>query len=437
MHYRYLEGTDPDIYRFIRGEERRQSQGLELIASENYVSPAVMEALGSVLTNKYSEGFPGRRYYGGQDFTDQVEQVAIDRAKSLFRSDHANVQPLSGAPANIAVYFAWCEPGDTILGMDLSHGGHLTHGSPVTYMSKLFNFVRYKIKDVETGAIDYDELRETAKRERPKIILAGFSAYPREYDYAAMKSIADEVGAVAMADMAHISGLIAAGVLKNPFDFGFQIMTTTTHKTLRGPRGGMILSKGTVSNPLKAVDKTVENLPTLIDRSIFPGFQGGPHMHQIAGIAVALKEAGTEAFKRYARTIVENAKAMADELMAGGCKLVTNGTDNHLMVVDCIQSFAKNGKEVQELLDRAGITTSKSTVPDDPLPPYAPSGLRLGTPAVTTRGMGEGEVRQVARWIVELCRGSGSHEEAERVRAQVIELCAKFPVPGIEQGSGA
>lgn len=437
MHYRYLEGTDPDIYRFIRGEERRQSEGLELIASENYVSPAVMEALGSVLTNKYSEGFPGRRYYGGQDFTDQVEQVAIDRAKALFGSDHANVQPLSGAPANIAVYFAWCEPGDTILGMDLSHGGHLTHGSPVTYMAKLFNFVRYKIKDVETGAIDYDELRETAKREHPKIILAGFSAYPREYDYRAMKSIADEVGAVAMADMAHISGLIAAGVLKNPFDFGFQIMTTTTHKTLRGPRGGMVLSKGTVSNPLKTVDKTVENLPTLIDRSIFPGFQGGPHMHQIAGIAVALKEAGTEEFKRYARQIVRNAKAMADELMAGGCKLVTNGTDNHLMVVDCMRSFSKNGKDVQELLDRAGITTSKSTVPDDPLPPYAPSGLRLGTPALTTRGMGEAEVRQIARWIIALCRGSGSRDEAGRVRAEVGELCAKFPVPGIEQGNGA
>ncbi|OGE71853.1 serine hydroxymethyltransferase [Candidatus Daviesbacteria bacterium RIFCSPLOWO2_12_FULL_38_10] len=427
-----LKTTDPQVYKFIKGEEQRQKLGMELIASENYVSPSVLEALGSVFTNKYSEGYPGRRYYGGQEFTDAVESLAIERAKKLFRCDHANVQPLSGAPANIAVYFDWLEPGDTVLGMDLTHGGHLTHGSPVTHMAKLFNFVRYKMKDVETGEIDYDELRKVARKEKPKIILAGFSAYPREPDYAKMKAIADEVGAITMADMAHIAGLIVAGVLKNPFDFGFNIITTTTHKTLRGPRGGMILSMGKVSNPLKAVEKTVENLPTLIDRSVFPGFQGGPHMNNTAAKAVAFGEAMKPSFKVYARQIVKNAKAMADELMKQGCKLITNGTDNHLMVMDCIKSFGIDGKEVEQILDKIGITTSKSTVPDDPLPPFAPSGLRLGTPAMTTRGMKEKHMRQIAKWVVDAAHERKNSKVLKKLKKEVVEMSLQFPVPGIK-----
>ena len=316
--YENLKVNDPDIYNALMGEMQRQREGVELIASENYVSAAVLEALGSAFTNKYSEGFPGKRYYGGQEFTDTIESIAIERAKQIFRCDHANVQPLSGAAANVATYFSWLEPGDTIMGMDLTHGGHLTHGAPVTYMAKLFNFVRYKMKDVETGEIDYDQLRETAIKEKPKIIIAGFSAYPRELDYAAMKSIADEVGAIAMADMAHVAGLIAGGVLRNPFDDGFQVMTTTTHKSLRGPRGAMILSKGTVSSPLKAPEKTVENLPTLIDRSIFPGLQGGPHMNKVAAIATMLGEAMTPEYKEYTKQVLRNAKQMAESLMEKG-----------------------------------------------------------------------------------------------------------------------
>ena len=289
MEYPHLQNEDGELYGLIEGEETRQREGLELIPSENYVSSAVREAMASGLTNKYSEGYPGKRYYGGQEYTDQIETIAIERAKQLFGADHANVQPLGGANANIAAYFAWLEPGDTILGMDLAAGGHLTHGSPVTYMAKLFKFVRYGMKDADTGEIDYDEMRQTALAERPKIILGGFSGYSRSIDWKKISEIAEEAGAVAMADVAHIAGLIAGGAAENPFDHGFQIMTTTTHKTLRGPRGAMILSKGTVSSPLKAPEKTIENLPTLIDRSVFPGFQGGPHMHQIAAKAVAFK----------------------------------------------------------------------------------------------------------------------------------------------------
>lgn len=426
-----LQQQDIDVYNSLESEKKRQSEGMELIPSENYVSPAVLEALGSVFTNKYSEGFPGKRYYGGQENTDVVESLAIERAKKLFRSDHANVQPLSGAPANVAVYLSWLEPGDTVLGMDLSHGGHLTHGAPVTYMAKLFRFVRYKMKDIETGEIDYDELRETAKRERPKIILGGFSAYPRELDYGRMKAIADEVGAIAMMDMAHIAGLIAAGELKNPFDFGFHIVTTTTHKTLRGPRGGMILTRGKVSNPLKAVEKTVENLPTLIDRMVFPGFQGGPHMNNIAALAVALGEALTPEFKNYAQQIVKNAKTLAQALMDAGCKLVTNGTDNHLMLIDCVKSFNVNGKIIQETLDKVGITLNKNAIADDTLPPYAPSGVRLGTPAMTTRGVKEEGMKKIAGWIVEAAQARDDGKKLEEIRAQVKEFCLTYPVPGI------
>ncbi|MBI4174992.1 serine hydroxymethyltransferase [Candidatus Berkelbacteria bacterium] len=430
-----LQATDPEINNLIRREEQRQADGLELIASENYVSAAVLEALGSIFTNKYAEGYPGKRYYGGQDNTDALEELAIDRAKALFGADHANVQPLSGAPANIAVYFAWLEPGDTVLGMDLTHGGHLTHGAPVTYMAKLFKFVRYGMKDAETGTIDYEALRETAKKEQPKIILAGFSAYPRELDYAAIKAIADEVGAVAMADMAHIAGLIAAGVLKNPLEAGFQVMTTTTHKTLRGPRGAMILSRGTVGNPLKAPEKTIDNLPTLIDRSVFPGFQGGPHMNTIAAIAVALGEAGTPEFKHYARQVLANAKRMASQLMTHGAKLITNGTDNHMMVVDCVKSWDLDGKTVEFLFDRVGITTSKSTIPDDQNPPYKPSGLRLGTPAMTTRGMKEGEIDQLVSYMLAAIEAKNDEAALDKLRAEVKDFCRQFPVPGVGQGN--
>lgn len=431
MHNHDLQQVDPTIFDLERREARRQQDGIELIASENYVSGAVLDALGSVFTNKYAEGYPGRRYYGGQDNTDPLEQLAIDRAKQLFRSDHANVQPLSGAAANVAAYFAWLEPGDTVLGMDLTHGGHLTHGAPVTYMAKLFNFVRYGMGDVETGAIDFDQLRAVAKKERPKIILAGFSAYPRELDYAAFASIAKEVDAIAMADMAHIAGLIAAGVLKNPLDAGFHIMTTTTHKTLRGPRGAMILSQGMVGNPLKAPEKTIENLPTLIDRSVFPGFQGGPHMNTIAAIGVALGEAQTESYQAYARQVVANARRMAEKLMEHGAKLVTNGTDNHLMVVDCVTSWGLTGSEVEKLFDEIGITASKSTIPNDPNPPYRPSGLRLGTPAMTTRGMKEPEIDQLVELMFQAITHRENSERLSQLRQQVIEFCRHYPVPGL------
>src|SRR3954471_5270951 len=316
---------DDVVAKLIAAEEKRQREGLELIPSENYVSRDVLTAAGSVFTNKYSEGYPGRRYYGGQENTDKVEQLAIDRAKQLFKADHANVQPHSGAPANEIVYFSWLEPGDTVLAMDLSHGGHLTHGNPMTRSAKLYNFVPYKMKDPETGEIDYDELRQLALKHKPKIVLAGFSAYPRELDYQKFADIGNEVGALLMADMAHIAGLIAGGVAKNPFDYGFHVITTTTHKTLRGPRGGLILSKGTVGNPLRAPEKTLENIPTLIDRAVFPGMQGGPHEHVIAAKAVAFHEAMQPEFKDYAAQIVKNAQVLADALIARGFNLITGG----------------------------------------------------------------------------------------------------------------
>ncbi len=433
--YTHLQQGDPDIYAALKGEIERQSDGVELIASENYVSSAVLEALGSPFTNKYSEGYPGKRYYGGQEFTDRIETLAIERAKTIFRCDHANVQPLSGAAANVGVYTAWLEPGDTIMGMDLTHGGHLTHGAPVTHMGKFYNFVRYKMKDVETGEIDYDAMLEVAKKERPKIIIAGFSAYPRELDYAAFKRIADAVGAVAMADMAHIAGLIAAGVLKNPLDNGFQIFTTTTHKTLRGPRGAMILTKGIAGNPLKAPEKTIENLPTLIDRSIFPGLQGGPHMHQTAAIAVALREAMQPSYKHYALQILNNAKHMAKCLMEKQCKLVTNGTDNHLMVVDCVKSFGIDGKETEHIWDTIGITASKSTVPDDSNPPYKPSGIRLGTPAMTTRGMVESDIEILVDMMLKAIQHRSDEAFLSSLHEEVIAFCRKFPCPGIDPSS--
>lgn len=392
--------NDNEVARLIAGEEQRQRDVIELIPSENYVSEDVAVALGSVFTNKYSEGYPGKRYYGGQEFTDQVEQLAIDRAKQLFHADHANVQPHSGAPANEAVYSAWLEPGDTILAMDLSHGGHLTHGAPVTRSAKLYTFIRYKMKDIETGEIDYEALRQLAIEHQPKIILAGFSAYPGELDYDKFAAIGNEVGALLMADMAHIAGLIAGGVAENPLDHGFHVMTTTTHKTLRGPRGGLILSKGVVGNPLKAPEKTIENIPTLIDRAVFPGMQGGPHMNNIAAKAVAFHEALQPEFKAYAAQILKNAQALAEELKKGGLKLVTGGTKNHLMLANVFESFGIDGKEAQERLERVGIIVNANAVPDDTLPAFRPSGIRLGTPAVTTKGMVEGDMVEIAERII-------------------------------------
>ncbi|HSW36872.1 MAG TPA: serine hydroxymethyltransferase [Candidatus Saccharimonadales bacterium] len=413
----------------IAAEETRQREGLELIPSENYVSRDVLDALGSVFTNKYSEGYPGKRYYGGQENTDQVEQLAIDRAKKLFKADHANVQPHSGAPANVAVYFAWLNPGDTVLGMRLDQGGHLTHGHPVTTMAQLYNFVRYGMKDPETGEIDYEEMRRVALKEKPKIILAGFSGYPRMLDYAKFAAIGNEVGALLMADMAHIAGLIAAGVADNPFDYGFHVITTTTHKTLRGPRGGMILTKGTVGNPLKKVEKTLDNLPTLIDREVFPGFQGGPHMNNTAAKAVAFGEAQQPEFKVYALQILKNAKRLADELMKRGFKLVTNGTDNHLIQVDMMTSCGINGREAQDILDKIGLSANCNSIPDDPLPPFRPSGLRIGTPAMTTRGLKEGDMALVAEWMDKAVKAKDDDKKLNMLREEVKNFALKFPLP--------
>jgi len=420
---------DPKIDKAIANEEQRQREGLELIPSENYVSRQVLDALGSVFTNKYSEGYPGKRYYGGQEFTDVIEQLAIDRAKELFKADHANVQPHSGAPANEAVYSAWLEPGDTVLAMDLSHGGHLTHGAPVTRSAHLYNFIRYKMKDVSTGEIDYDELRSLALEHKPKLIIAGFSAYPRELDYKKFAEIGNEVGALLMADMAHIAGLIAGGVATNPFDHGFHVITTTTHKTLRGPRGGLILSKGTVSNPLKKPEKTIENIPTLIDRSVFPGMQGGPHMHVIAAKAVAFGEALTPEFAKYADQIVKNAKVLAGELQKHGFKLVTGGTSNHLILADVYSSFNIDGSVAEKALDDIGLTLNKNSIADDPLPPFRPSGIRLGTPALTTRGLKEKDMAQIALWMKQAIDNHDNPVELDKIHAEVKKFALKFPLP--------
>ena len=414
---------DKKIEELIKAEKKRQTDGLELIPSENYVSSDVLQALGSVFTNKYSEGYPGRRYYGGQENTDQVEQLAIDRAKKLFKADHANVQPHSGAQANEAVYYAWCEPGDTILAMDLAHGGHLTHGAPVTRSAREYNFIRYGIKNIDTGEIDYEEIRQLALKHKPKIILAGFSAYPRELDYEKFAEIGNEVGAMLMADMSHIAGLIVSGVAKNPFDYGFHVITTTTHKTLRGPRGGLILSRGIVGNPLKKPEKTLENLPTLIDRAVFPGTQGGPHMHTIAAKAVAFGEALQPEFKDYAEQIVKNAKRLAEELQKRGFKLVTGGTSNHLILADIHSSFGIDGKEAEIAMDKIGLTLNANAIPDDPLPRFRPSGIRLGTPAVTTRGAKEDDMEKIAEWMRRSIDNRDNDDELAELRKEVMEFC--------------
>jgi glycine hydroxymethyltransferase len=411
--YEHIKQEDAEIYAAIEGEDVRQAEGLELIPSENYVSRAVKEAMASSLTNKYSEGYPGKRYYGGQEFTDKVENLAIERAKQLFGAKYANVQPLGGANANIAFYFATLEPGDTVLGMDLSHGGHLTHGHPVTYISKIFNFVRFKMKDVETGEIDYEALRETAKKERPKVILAGFSAYPRELEWQKISDIAKEVGAISVADVAHIAGLIAGGSQKNPFAYGFDAMTTTTHKTLRGPRGGMVLVRES------------EELAKKVDKAVFPGLQGGPHMHQIAAKAIAFGEALRPSFKTYAKQVVENAAAMAEVFRREGVRMITGGTSNHLILADVFSSLGISGGEAEKLLDEAGITLNKNAIADDTRKPMDPSGIRFGTPALTTRGFSAADCARVAELMLEVLKT----KDAAKARTEVREMALAHPIP--------
>ncbi|WP_305043923.1 serine hydroxymethyltransferase [Geoalkalibacter sp.] len=406
-----LAQFDPEIAQTIQAETRRQEFSLELIASENFVSEKVLEAQGSVLTNKYAEGYPAKRYYGGCEFVDRAEQLAIDRACALFGAEHANVQPHSGSQANMAVYFATCEPGDTILGMNLAHGGHLTHGSPVNFSGKLFNVVPYGVRP-ETGRIDYDEVARLAREHRPKLIVVGASAYPRTLDFPAFRRIADEVGAPVMVDMAHIAGLVAAGVHPSPVPHA-EFVTTTTHKTLRGPRGGMILCR--------------EEFAKKLNSNIFPGIQGGPLMHVIAAKAVALKEAQSPEFKAYAEQVVKNAQALAQALLEKGFKLVSGGTDNHLMLVD-FSGTDLTGKLAEETLEKAGITVNKNAVPFDTRSPFVTSGIRIGTPATTTRGLREEQMRQIAGWIARALESVGDAQALETIRGEVQELCRQFPL---------
>jgi len=411
-HFSQLAAFDPQIAELLNHEEDRQARGIELIPSENYTYPEVLATNASLLTNKYSEGYPGRRYYGGQQYTDQLESLAIERAKQVFRAEHANVQPLSGSPMNQAVYFGLLEPGDTILAMDLSHGGHLTHGAPVSHMGRVFRFVRYKTHGAD-GHIDFDEVLELAKAEKPKMILCGHSSYPRELDYRAFKRIADEVGAITMADVSHLGGLIAGNVLANPLDVGFDIITTTTHKSLRGPRGGLILCR--------------KELASRLDKSVFPGLQGGPHMNVVAGIAVTLKKALTDEFRQYAEQTLRNAQALAGALISHGAKLITGGTENHLMVVDTASSCDVDGREAEARLDAVDITVNKQVIPDDTRPPMRPSGIRIGTPAATTRGMREPEMRTIADLMMAALRQERPQSELART---VQAVCGKFRLPG-------
>lgn len=418
---------DKEIFSLIEGETNRQRLGLELIPSENYVSKQVLEATGSVLTNKYSEGYPGKRYYGGQEFTDKIETVAIERAKEIFKADHANVQPHSGAQANVAVYNAWCEPGDTILGMSLDYGGHLTHGSPVTQSAKVYNFVGYQT--LPNGELDYEQIEKLVKEHKPKILLVGYSAYTRIPDFTKLAEIGNKYDCLLMADMAHVAGLIAGGVHPNPLEFGFHVMTTTTHKTLRGPRGGLILSRGIVSNPMKKPEQTLENTPTLIDRSVFPGTQGGPLMHIIAAKAVAFGEALQSDFKEYAAQIVKNAKALEGYLVDMKYELVHGGTDNHMLLIDMIKSRGVDGAKVEKTLDFIGLTANKNAIPDDTLPRFTPSGLRIGTPAITTRGLKEQDMAQIATWIDSAILHREDEERLNEIRAEVVAFCEKYPLP--------
>ena len=401
---------DPQIAEAIKNEIKRQQNVIELIPSENFVSLAVLEALGSVLTNKYAEGYPGNRYYGGTENIDTIEQLAIDRAKKLFQAEHVNVQPLSGAPANLAAYFALLEPGDTVLGMDLSHGGHLTHGHPVTFMAKVFNFVRYKTND--QGEIDYNNLEQMALEHKPKMILVGYSAYSREIDYQRIQEIANKVDALTMADIAHIAGLIAAGKMNNPVPI-FDIVTTTTHKTLRGPRGGMIFCK--------------EKWAKAVDKAVFPGLQGGPHENNIAGKAIAFKEALAPEFKTYAEQIMKNAKTMEAKFKQKDYQIMFGGTDNHLLLID-LTNKSITGKEAQNLLDSVGITCNKNVIPDDPRNAMDPSGIRLGTPAMTTRGFKKAEFEHVVEFIDQAIINKDDSNKLEQIKQKVLELTKQFPI---------
>jgi glycine hydroxymethyltransferase len=409
-----LKQTDPEIYDLIRAEERYEIDSVRLIPSENYVSRAVLEATGSILTNKYSEGYSGRRYYEGQRYIDQIETLVAERARTLFGAEHANVQPYSGSPANLAVYLALLKPGDTLMGLALPHGGHLTHGWPVSATGIFWRAVHYQV-DRESQRIDYDAVRDLAKKERPKIIVTGATAYPRQFDFKIFGEIAKEVDAFMLADISHISGLIVAGAHPDAVPYA-DVVTTTTHKTLRGPRGAMILCRNEFAEK--------------IDKAVFPGLQGGPHNHTTAAIGVALKEAATPAFKEYGRQIVRNAKAMAEELLAHGFNLVSGGTDNHLILID-LTNKKVIGKKGAQALDRAGIVCNYNTVPYDPRKPFSPSGLRLGTPAVTSRGMGEGEMRQIARWIDQAIAHADDEAALARISGEVTEMCRRFPAPGI------
>ncbi len=409
-----LKQTDPEIYDLIRAEERYEIESVRLIPSENYVSRAVLEATGSILTNKYSEGYSGRRYYEGQRYIDQIETIVAARARALFGAEHANVQPYSGSPANLAVYLALLKPGDTLMGLALPHGGHLTHGWTVSATGIFWRAVHYQV-DRETQRIDYDAVRDLAKKERPKIIVTGATAYPRQFDFKIFGEIAREVGAFLLADISHIAGLIVAGAHPDAVPYA-DVVTTTTHKTLRGPRGAMILCRNEVAER--------------IDKAVFPGLQGGPHNHTTAAIGVALKEAATPAFKEYGHQIVHNARAMAEELLANGFNLVSGGTDNHLILID-LTNKKVIGKKAAQALDRAGIVCNYNTVPYDPRKPFSPSGVRLGTPAVTSRGMGVGEMRQIARWIGEVVAHCEDESVLARVKGEVGEMCRRFPAPGI------
>ncbi|NTW13924.1 MAG: serine hydroxymethyltransferase [Candidatus Moranbacteria bacterium] len=409
--YRSLRESDKEAFDALKGEMKREENGLELIASENTVSPAVLDALGSVFTNKYSEGYPGHRYYGGQEFTDIIETLAINRAKVLFGAEHANVQPLSGASANLAAYAALLAPGDTVLGMDLSHGGHLTHGHPVTLPAKVFRFVRYKTEP--DGTIDYDKLEALAMTEKPKLMLAGFSSYTRQLDYERFTSIAKRVGAISMMDMAHIAGMIAGQALPSPVPH-FDIVTATTHKTLRGPRGGLILCK--------------EPFAKAVDKAVFPGVQGGPHMHMVLAKAVAFGEALRPEFREYARQVLVNAKAMEAEFTALGYEIVFGTTENHMLLIDTVKSRGVTGKDAQAWLDLAGISLNKNVLPDDPRGPMDPSGIRIGVPAVTTRGMKEPEMTRIARWIDRALLSGGKKRILSVIRKEVKALCKSFPI---------
>lgn len=414
INYKNLREQDQDIMRAVEREMTRQTEEMELIASENYVSKAVLEAMATVLTNKYSEGYPGHRYYGGNQVIDDVETIAIERAKKLFNAEHVNVQPLSGSPANAAVYFAFLNPGDKVLGLKLDHGGHLSHGHPVNFSGMLYNFTQYEV-DQETGKIDMDKVREVALREKPKMIVAGYSAYSREVEWKKFKEIADEIGAYTFADIAHTAGLIAAGEMDNPVPF-FDVVSTTTHKTLRGPRGAMIMCR--------------EQFAKQIDRAVFPGMQGGPHDHITAAKAVAFGEDLQPEFKIYAKQVMANAKIMADEFIKLGYKIISGGTDNHLMVVD-MTSKGIRGRDAEQILDKIGISVSRSTIPNDPNPPMNPSGVRFGTAAITTRGMKETEIKQIVGWIEQAIINSKDENILQELKEKVRQMCLNFPIPSI------